>query len=451
MASAAVASNSSSTSSATLAINNASRTRNSSNKGDSDATGMNGQHEKMEAALTADDSGEPSHGNLNPFGDQKEETSLIHHSRMSSEATLDTTAGGDGPLPRKLKQILNEVARTGFCSWLSWDQENDPSATNTSATCMPQSDSKLPAQHHAASSYAAAAPAPASSSWENAKASARRPTQGPPRKMYRNGMHNKGGGTSTGSSRMRFGNLDGASSGRKRPLFSGRGGAVAAGPGSVYSPAPSSVGSGRTSGSEPDDSTMYECDSEGTSATTNSEVSVERHRRVPHQLAAAQLSGPPAHAKTTEYDLTSWEDGSPYKTLQAALRSALGLVLDHFYHTRGGYKLSPAEKRRKEALDGPSEIGKNGSNSEDHSNNMKLTPLSSEDIFLQRRQRLMMMLLPSTAHPEYRKSRSNLLHKSDDPPFTIQRLAEVLIAPERVRRHCLTCAAKCRSSIFLPL
>ena len=127
-------------------------------------------------------------------------------------------------------------------------------------------------------------------------------------------------------------------------------------PGSVHSSAPSSVGTG----SEPDDSTQYECDSEGTSATTNSEVSVERLRKTHHQLAAAHMAGGLLALNKSGADqmpvAERWDTGgSPYKTLQAAFRTALGLVLDHFYHTRGGYKLSPAERRRNDVLNNGTE------------------------------------------------------------------------------------------------
>ena len=43
-----------------------------------------------------------------------------------------------------------------------------------------------------------------------------------------------------------------------------------------------------------------------------------------------------------------------------------------------------------------------------------------------------MMLLPASMHPEDSPRRQKLAKKSDDPPFTIQRIAEVLVAPERV-------------------
>ncbi|KAG7354168.1 protein phosphatase 4 core regulatory subunit R2 [Nitzschia inconspicua] len=488
MASAAVASSNSSSSSSsspnstTIAIrdsdHDAMTARNDGNEEIGGETGkktLNGQHEKSGgpvsslSSVTAKDDRDRSdttpsvrttpkdNGGFTPNRQQ-------HYRWMSSEATAPESSTGDGPLPRKLKQILQEVAKTGSCSWLLWDQENDSVSTGVSG--IPEADDNQesvlqnPTVSGATAAGAATASLAVSSSWEHARASyatTRRPTQGPLSKKFRNGLYRGGatGATTANSSRMRFGNADGASS-RKRPLLSTHSAAATAataatttsrggGAGSIQSSAPSSVGSGRTSGSEPDDSTLYECDSEGTSATTNSEISVDRHRsRTTHPLKTAQLSGPPrAHTKTTEYNPSSWEDKSPYKTLQAAFRSALGLVLDHFYHFRGGYKLSPAEKRRNETMqvveDGRQKDAttKNNNNNDDDdveiTNGKRPSPLSSEDVFLQRRQRLMMMMLPSSAHPESRKRpcSHNLLPKSDDAPFTIQRLAEVLIDPER--------------------
>jgi hypothetical protein len=432
---------------------------------DSSSFGMNGrphqsskQHESFGALATSASRKQPAatgikdtdhhFSRVDELTSRPEGNTIGGHRQGSCERSV---SAGNGPLPRKLKQILLEVAKTGGCAWLAWEQEHDPSSTTTAglASAHPTDSSNVKNTLHPTSAAAAAAAKP--SSWEYAKASfstTRRATgQGSLRRKYSNGIHCKAGSNAySSSSRMRFGNLDGASSSsRKRPLFSARtaGGHIihpsnaatssstAAGPGSVYSSAPSSVGS------EPDDSTQYECDSEGTSATTNSEVSVERRRRAYPQLTPAHLSGPPAYAKTTETFFTSGEDGSPYKTLQGAFRSALGLVLDHFYHSHGGYKLSPAENRRNVHLEGgsdkPTAKVMKGSVHDSDDNN-KLTPLSSEDVFLQRRQRLMMMLLPSSAHPEYRPFRSDLAFNTVDPPFTIQRLAEVLIAPDRVCR-----------------
>jgi hypothetical protein len=91
---------------------------------------------------------------------------------------------------------------------------------------------------------------------------------------------------------------------------------------------------------------------------------------------------------------------------------------------------SPARKLTTNAGDDSKSTSSNIINDDDNDKN--LTPLSSEDVYLQRRQRLMMMLLPASMHPEDSPRRQKFAKTSDDPPFTIQRIAEVLVAPERV-------------------
>lgn len=147
-------------------------------------------------------------------------------------------------------------------------------------------------------------------------------------------------------------------------------------------PAPKKTSSER-SGSEFEDSTHYECDSEGTSTTTNSEVSAEKRNK---QL---QSSLP------------------RYTSLGQAFSAAIGIVLDNAYRNQGGYKLSPAEIRKFATA------GK------------KLSQLSPEDIFQQRRERLIALV--------YNECNGRL--QRDGPPFTMQRLAEVLLAPERYYRQ----------------
>jgi hypothetical protein len=214
-------------------------------------------------------------------------------------------------------------------------------------------------------------------------------------------------------------------------------GAAAANPGSVYSAGSiaSSVGSGRTSGSEPDDSTQYECDSEGTSATTNSEVSVEgrirkRNAYVHHGHGIARMKHPKGGDSNLNTDTMEDEDepsmssnGSTYTTLQGAFRIALQLVLDHFYRHCGGYKLSPAERRRIAI-----EMGGNNESSDNNNAEQQRRTISSDTVFQQRRQRLASMLSPKS----YKKNKHEDVTKGPGPPFTIQRIAEVLVSPERV-------------------
>ncbi len=352
----------------------------------------------------------------------------------SMNTTNNTNKGfGEGPLPRELRRIIMEVAKTGKCSWLSWNHEIAPNNEE-----VPKSERKM---------TSSASPPQYSPSFANKGVVRKQPSAAaarrglPPRKRHRNGVMHKGG------ERMRFGNADGAfgrnnasTNSRKRPLVLVRTNSststatattsnvtntasVAAG---LYSSAPSSVGSGRSTGSEPDyDSAPYECDSEGTSATTNSEISLRKTTRTKRSGAAksAPISGGTYTTTVCDgEDETYSFDGntiSPYKTLQTAFRGALGLVLDHFYQNRGnGYKLSPAEKKRNDRL-AETLIRSDAAMTSDKLSSL----LSSEYVFQRRRQRLMAMLLPSSNEQEKR---------SEEPPFTIQRIAEVLVAPDRV-------------------
>mmetsp|Transcript_17408 Transcript_17408/g.49112 ORF Transcript_17408/g.49112 Transcript_17408/m.49112 type:complete len:1108 (-) Transcript_17408:113-3436(-) len=206
-----------------------------------------------------------------------------------------------------------------------------------------------------------------------------------------------------------------------------------------------SVGSsGRASGSEMDDSTLYECDSEGTTATTNSEMSLDRNRG---DLSVRGRKRRGGHSTTAFASLKmghAMEDAAPleeessppihYKTLQEAVRVAIGLVLDHYYRRRGGYRLSPAEKLRIATLEAKNK--NDGINSNDNNNNSSnghrdpRYALSPEAIFQQRRERLLLMLISSEPDRDGWMGKPRGEH-TKGPPFTIQRIAEVLLHPER--------------------
>ena len=233
--------------------------------------------------------------------------------------------------------------------------------------------------------------------------------------------------------------------------------------GGLFSSAPSSVGSGRSTGSEPDyDSAQYECDSEGTSATSNSEISSARKTTRAKRSGAANTQGAHINSgldtwtdtatvcdgedETNSMDGTNAIPVSPYKTLQTAFRGALGLVLDHFYQNRdNGYKLSPAENRRNERFAETLNRNSNNNNTDDCNDadptmkSDKLSSLfSSEYVFQQRRQRLMAMLLPTISQAAGHEK------DSEEPPFTMQRIAEVLVAPNRVSD-----AIRCDAIVFI--
>lgn len=186
-----------------------------------------------------------------------------------------------------------------------------------------------------------------------------------------------------------------------------------------------SVGSGRTSGSEIEDSTQYECDSEGTSATTNSERSVERKERRTRITIIQALANP---AKTQSIS-------SKYKTLREAVRTGIDLVLEHSYRCRGGYKLTTDEMRKHKAEREASE------GRVEHLS--KIEDPSPEEAFQNRR--LLLLALVGTMEDDEAGFEANrketngeskpipavAIPHRDGPPFTIQRLAEVLLSPER--------------------
>lgn len=243
----------------------------------------------------------------------------------------------------------------------------------------------------------------------------------------------------------------------------------------------SSTGGGRTSGSEmshDEGSTHYECDSEGTSASMNSEISLggaDRRgagaRSVTARSGRRQPFAKNSFGKSKEEDEDeeeSLEDGPRYRTLREVIRVALALVLDHAYRYRGGYKLSPAERRRSEIL---SKIVNKRQSSEspmrgqgDEEGMQQKHPNLSELAFLERKEKLLAMLgggvreatLPKRLAPwtddggsgnvsdasggsigklsfvsTERRDESVEVDGGDRPPFTIQRVAEVLVTPER--------------------
>jgi hypothetical protein len=131
--------------------------------------------------------------------------------------------------------------------------------------------------------------------------------------------------------------------------------------------------------------------------------------------------------------------------LREALGTALGLVLDHSYRYRGGYKLSPAELRIHAAAFAAQNSAGN--------TKFDVKPSSPEKTFQNRRRRLLALLGEDSElnEPEMKSQPeivadddSALLHRQltgpsilgdsalDGPPFTIQRIAEVLLVPERV-------------------
>ena len=301
------------------------------------------------------------------------------HKRHKMELKTAPAIDDRDPLPADLRRILIEVGRQGRCAWVPWDEPMRHEITTGLA--ITSSNKALQPQPQALRRGPSFTPVLSST---------------PPRKKHRNGVH---------QTSRQCGDI-GNSGTRKRPLARQ----------SSLSKNILSIGSGRTSGSEIDDSTQYECDSEGTSATTNSELSVEQKARRKRITIFQSIATPAPQAIY-----------SKYKTLREAIRTGIALVLDSFYRSRGGYKLTTAELRKHEV-----ERKAAQGNPEDRD---KFKNPSPEEIFQKRRK--LLLALVGTADDDNRNGNpnqtfTNFIPHREGPPFTIQRLAEVLLSPERV-------------------
>lgn len=311
----------------------------------------------------------------------------------------ETPNNDEIPLPSDLKRILREVAGSGDCTWLSWDN-NDTDLVLNSVLEKPR---PWPHQTTDSSTHQHTSRAYFTSS---------RPEV--PRRKRRKTVSRK-------TSQQLWVSRDPSSidAYSKRPPL-----VIKTLPHMTadtnHFPALSPVGDGRTSGSEPDGATHYEWDSEGSATSTNSDSSSERLRMKWDYLKGDQPQTIFHHSGSP-----SFKDNQlmiqAHRTLQEVFRIALVIVLDHFYQNRGGYKVSPAEKGKKSLIGSSRKI--------DNDFSVIELPLTPEDIFIQRRQRLVDLLQPRPKTPNKAAGHQNM---SDGPPFTIQRIAEVLIAPERV-------------------
>jgi hypothetical protein len=366
------------------------------------------------------------------------------HERMSTDKSFDTKL--EIPLAGELLRVLTEVARTGTCSWLPWSEQDAPTATehthDLSATTAP---------------VALKAPSIAASPLSSHFASRQQPTvhSSHRRNLYTNSSSMHASASMNKRKKQRSSSL--SQSGRKRPLFLIR----TTAPSGVAIPATASAtgtGSGiQTSGSELEDASHY--DSEGTSATSNSEFSVDNNRIV-HNKQSVGLSSYSGASKLATLSLMMpatetvecGQSALPFGCQKDAFQLALCAVLDHFYN-RVGYKLSPVEKqqhlrhrvspdresgsepapaeresfemsRSSESVDGKSVTDEHLVNDAVQESVATPKALSTEaNVFFQRRQRLLTML---QAFSVAAKSSGG-----NGAPFTIQRIAEVLIAPGR--------------------
>lgn len=299
-------------------------------------------------------------------------TSVTKH---ASETTNPHDAPNpESPLPKDIYNILREISEIGVCSSLPWHENSAMPLGSVARGSFIHRQEQPPHSIHRRSLNHSIHP------------------------KLRNGLSHK--------------------QGRKRPLAGLKSGGMHSWGTGLFSPG--SLDSSRTSGSEADD-LQYECDSEGTSVTTNSEISSERRsQRVNHQTTfrstkrpaetrVETFAGEPQNDTKTETEQLLKHQ--KYKCLEEVFRVAISAVLDHYYLQRGGYKLSPVEKHKYTATN------PHGIDSES----------AAEYIYSQRKQSILQALSSSEA-------RNGTIPEdiaAEAPPFTIQRLAEVLIAPDR--------------------
>ena len=327
------------------------------------------------------------------------------------DMTSTTANDSEIPLPPDLKRILREVAGSGACTWLSWDADDTDLVLNSvlepGGTLKSLPTVKVSRRTTHSSTYLGTPPAYFSSSLPEVHR----------RKKMKTILIK--------SNQRLWASRDPSTvdSNSKRPPLVVKTLPHTTADTKVF-PSLSSVGADGTSGSEPDDSTHFEWDSEETSSSTNSDSSLERLRKNRH-CPRNDLQQTMYHQCMSLSVQENQGMVQSHGTLQEAFRIAVGIVLDHFYQNMGGYKLSPAEKGEKSFIATRRKTGSHFS-----INELSLTP---EDIFIQRRRRLTNMLQPRRRIPNKEPSHQNI---SGGPPFTLQRIAEVLISPERVS-HCV--------------
>jgi len=208
--------------------------------------------------------------------------------------------------------------------------------------------------------------------------------------------------------------------------------------------------------------------------TSNAQTEIKRRRFYNQTCGASSCSESVSSAGTGGGSTISIPSSSasmgplclslPFRTLRGALRLAVALVLEYSYKHRGGYKLSPAEKRRFEVLQlqltSASATSVNASSSSSanrdiREKNATYHPSQTDVAFMERRMRLLKMLgggksgrssasrmgsgsdggftTDTSIDSMRRKSGEDfILSNQYGPPFTIQRVAEVLLTPERV-------------------
>lgn len=233
------------------------------------------------------------------------------------------------------------------------------------------------------------------------------------------------------------------------------------------------------SGSEQED-TLSQCDenSESTSVTSVSELSYDVGRgaaKMERSGSAMKLGGDcPLEQDWQHWAATRSMSPLQYKSLSEAFREGVGYVLEHYYKNRGGYKLSATEMRQIRVSETKRAMGDNGSEKQSYrdallmgskttqasgeSNEMSSSALHPQipessiparsivatfDVLhsaeerkhyefesFQRRKERIVALVGGFPHGDATNGTYGRRH-DDGPPFTLQRIAEVLIDPER--------------------
>jgi hypothetical protein len=410
----------------------------------------------------------------------------------TAELSGNTQACGDQSAvayPDDLRKILLEVASTGTCSWLPWDicGVNDMSApsrvmvsrkSNYSAGIRCERKSNIRSSHKRLRKSSAAL------SHGLRGIGAKGGLQG---KLHNTNCASRGSSTVTSTETISMepggdsvnqatsdqdtaiwayrngssSNLSVGSGGnRKRPLIFLR-----TQSGSTHNTptmfSPGSVGSGRTSGSEHEDTSQYECDSEGTSATSNSEISFDRGRgsaagnRRASDTNRSSRSRPGIARQdnitgrvTIQNSSKDISVRSAYSCLRDAFRVAVDVAIEHYFMHRGGYKLSPVESRMKSDLlkkhqtatpdreAGEKDVGPKATNANisidtggmpaDGELHLKHLENYEDIVFRKRKNRLLGLL-----GRDSRSANAPIRSLEQSSPFTIQRIAEVLISPTR--------------------
>jgi len=409
----------------------------------------------------------PSGGASSTHSASNQTTGTNTSGGIASTTTTTSLQQQSFSLPPELKKILHEVARTGKCTSLPWTASGI-SSFNAKRSLKYRRAAKRKRQHEkqmakelkAAASHINASGGNAAQhtivKWEN--------------NSYIDDNSSVKSNTSKVSNASKVSNTSRAGVEKKVVIeahvdhikeasISVGGGS---GPGSNAS-APSHADSSSVAGSLASQGSKRSEDLT-TSTRTSIQTDLKRKRFYRDQSCASSCSESVSSAgggSTISVPSSSASMGPlclslPFRTLRGALRLAVALVLEYSYKHRGGYKLSPAEKRRFEVLQQQANANRG------REKNASFLPSQTDVAFMERRMRLLKMLgggksarsavtrvlsgnasdggfaSDTSFDSALRRKASEDFAQSNHygPPFTIQRVAEVLLMPERVSLFC---------------